>query len=82
MALVLYLTWHRSRSPFGLPVILIGGVIAAHVAFWLAGISLAEAQAVGLDLSAAAARHLHAAVERDRNRPLSLARAAGSARAI
>ena len=30
MALMLYLTWHRSRSPFGLPFILIGGVIAAH----------------------------------------------------
>ena len=43
----LYLTWHRSRSPFGLPVILIVGVIAAHVAFWLAGISPAEAQAAG-----------------------------------
>ena len=36
MALILYLTWHRSRSPFGLPVILIGGVIAAHIVFWLA----------------------------------------------
>jgi SulP family sulfate permease len=47
MALILYLTWHRSRSPFGLPAILIGGVIAAHVAFWLAGVSLAEAQASG-----------------------------------
>ena len=47
MALVLYLTWHRSRSPFGLPAILIGGVIAAHIAFWLAGISSAEAQASG-----------------------------------
>jgi SulP family sulfate permease len=47
MALILYLTWHRSRSPFGLPAILIGGVIAAHIAFWLAGISSAEAQASG-----------------------------------
>jgi SulP family sulfate permease len=47
MALVLYLTWHRSRSAFGLPVILIGGVIAAHIAFWLAGISLAQAQVSG-----------------------------------
>src|ERR1700733_15373704 len=37
MALVLYMTWHRSRSSFGLPVILVGGVIAAHVLFWLAG---------------------------------------------
>src|SRR5882757_9800862 len=32
MALILYMTWHRSRTPFGLPIILIGGVIAAHVA--------------------------------------------------
>jgi sulfate permease, SulP family len=47
MALILYLTWHRSRSPFGLPVILIGGVIAAHIAFRLLGISPAEAQASG-----------------------------------
>jgi sulfate permease, SulP family len=47
MALVLYLTWHRSRTSFGLPVILIGGIIAAHIAFWLAGISSAEAQAAG-----------------------------------
>jgi sulfate permease, SulP family len=47
MALILYLTWHRSRGSFGLPAILIGGVIAAHIAFWFAGISLAEAQASG-----------------------------------
>jgi SulP family sulfate permease len=47
MALVLYATWHRSRSPFGLPMILIGGVIIAHFAFRLAGISPAEAQAAG-----------------------------------
>jgi SulP family sulfate permease len=47
MALVLYLTWHRSRTPFGLPIILIVGVIAAHVAFYLAGISTRDAQALG-----------------------------------
>jgi SulP family sulfate permease len=47
MAIALYLTWHRSRSSFGLPAILIGGIIAAHIAFWLAGISLGEAQASG-----------------------------------
>src|SRR5712671_5390791 len=47
MALILYLTWHRSRSSFGLPVILIGGIVFAHVAFWFAGISLADAQAAG-----------------------------------
>ena len=47
MALVLYLAWHRSRSAFGLPLILVGGVIAAHLIFWLAGISLADAQASG-----------------------------------
>ncbi|WGS20657.1 MULTISPECIES: SulP family inorganic anion transporter [unclassified Bradyrhizobium] len=47
MALVLYLTWHRSRTPFGLPVILIGGVIAAHLVFWIIGISPEEARATG-----------------------------------
>jgi sulfate permease, SulP family len=47
MAVILYMTWHRSRTSFGLPVILIGGVIAAHLVFWLTGISLAEAQAAG-----------------------------------
>jgi sulfate permease, SulP family len=47
MALILYLTWHRTRTPFGLPAILIGGVIAAHIVFWLAGISPVEAQASG-----------------------------------
>jgi SulP family sulfate permease len=47
MALILYMTWHRSRSSFGLPAILIGGVIATHLVFWLAGISLSEAQAAG-----------------------------------
>jgi SulP family sulfate permease len=47
MAVVLYLTCHRSRTSFGLPAVLIGGVIAAHIVFWLAGISLAEAQAAG-----------------------------------
>src|SRR6185437_10561204 len=47
MALILYLTWHRSRSPFGLPLILIGGVIAAHLVFALAGLSPADAQIKG-----------------------------------
>ena len=47
MATVLYLTWHRSRSSFGLPVLLVLGILLAHLAFWLAGISLAEAQAAG-----------------------------------
>jgi sulfate permease, SulP family len=47
MAVILYTTWHRSRTSFGLPAILIGGVIAAHLMFWLTGISLADAQAAG-----------------------------------
>jgi SulP family sulfate permease len=47
MALVLYLTWHRTRTPFGLPVILIVGTLAAHVVFRLAGVSTTEAQALG-----------------------------------
>jgi sulfate permease, SulP family len=46
-AMASILTWHRSRSALGLPAILIGGVIAAHLAFWLTGISEAEAQAAG-----------------------------------
>ena len=47
MALVLYMTWHRSRSSFGLPAILVGGVVAAHLLFWLTGVSLTDAQAAG-----------------------------------
>jgi sulfate permease, SulP family len=47
MALVLYSTWHRSRSSFGLPLILVSGVIVAHIAFWLAGVSPTEGQAAG-----------------------------------
>ncbi|MGJ4941182.1 SLC26A/SulP transporter family protein [Bradyrhizobium sp. HKCCYLS1011] len=47
MALLLYSTWHRSRNPFALPVILIAATLAAHVAFWLAGISPMDAQALG-----------------------------------
>ncbi len=47
MALVLYLTWHRSRTSFGLPMILVVGVVAAHLAFWLSGVSLDEARAMG-----------------------------------
>ncbi|MGJ4888283.1 SLC26A/SulP transporter family protein [Bradyrhizobium sp. HKCCYLRH3099] len=47
MALLLYLTWHRSRNPFGLPVILVSGTVAAHLGFWLSGISPADAQTMG-----------------------------------
>ncbi len=47
MALVLYATWHRSRTPFGLPAILIIGTLAAHVMFRLGGVSPTEAQALG-----------------------------------
>lgn len=47
MALVLYLTWHRSRNPFALPIILVGGVITAHLAFWVSGVSLDEAHSLG-----------------------------------
>ena len=50
MAIVLYLTWHRSRSSLGLPAILVAGILLAHLAFWLAGISVAEAQASGWTL--------------------------------
>jgi SulP family sulfate permease len=47
MAIVLYMTWHRSRSSFGLPAILVGGIVTAHVLFWLAGLSPVEAQVAG-----------------------------------
>lgn len=47
MALVLYLTWHRSRSPAGLPLILVAGVALGHVGFRIAGVSVAEAQDIG-----------------------------------
>ena len=47
MALLLYLTLHRSHNLFGLPVILVAGTLAAHLAFWLAGISPTEARAMG-----------------------------------
>lgn len=47
MALVLYLTWHRSRHPLRLPLILIGGVVATHLAFWIIGISPEQARATG-----------------------------------
>ena len=47
MALILYLTWHRSRNSFALPVILVGGVIIGHILFFFAGISPLDAQAAG-----------------------------------
>ncbi len=47
MALVIYLIWHRSRSPFGLPIILIAGITVAHLLFWVIGITPEEAHAAG-----------------------------------
>jgi SulP family sulfate permease len=47
MAIILYLTWHRSRSSFALPAILVGGIATAHLLFWLFGLSPTEAQAAG-----------------------------------
>jgi SulP family sulfate permease len=47
LALAIYLVWHRSRNPLALPAILIAGVIAAHIGFHIAGISVIEAQALG-----------------------------------
>jgi sulfate permease, SulP family len=47
MALILNLTRHRWRHSLGLPIVLIGGVIAAHLAFWIFGLSPQEAQASG-----------------------------------
>lgn len=47
LAFTIYLTWHRSRNPLALPAILLAGVIVAHMAFRVAGISLEQAQALG-----------------------------------
>ncbi|MBC7575929.1 MAG: SLC26A/SulP transporter family protein [Tardiphaga sp.] len=47
LALTIYLTWHRSRNPLALPAILVAGVVAAHVGFLIAGMTVAEAQAMG-----------------------------------
>ncbi len=79
MALTLYLTWHRSRNPFGLPIILIGGVIAAHIAFRLFGISPAEAQASGWTFQAPPRISFMLPWSARWNHPLSLVHIAGSA---
>ena len=47
LALVLYLTWHRSRTPAALPIILVGGVIIAQLAFWAWGITPEQARVTG-----------------------------------
>lgn len=47
LAGAIYLTWHRSRNPLALPAVLACGVIAAHVAFWIAGMSIKDAQVLG-----------------------------------
>ena len=82
MALVLYATWHRSRSSFGLPMILIGGVIVAHIAFRLASISPAEAQAAGWTFQAPPADSLYVALDGQRTHALSLALAVRSFRRL
>lgn len=47
VALVIFAIWHRSRKPLALPAILLAGIIAAHLAFRIAGVSIVEAQAMG-----------------------------------
>ena len=47
LAFTIYLTWHRSRNPLALPALLIAGVVATHIVFNFAGISLEQAQALG-----------------------------------
>jgi len=47
LAFMIYLTWHRSRNPLALPAILVAGMVATHIVFRLAGISLEQAQALG-----------------------------------
>lgn len=55
VALALYLSLRRTRSPFVLPGILIAGIAAAHLAFALTGVTLAEARADGWMFKAPAA---------------------------
>lgn len=47
LAFMIYLMWHRSRNPLALPAILVGGIVMAHIAFHVAGISMEQAQALG-----------------------------------
>lgn len=47
VALTIYVVWHRSRKPLALPMILLAGIIIAHLVFKFAGISVAEAQVMG-----------------------------------
>ena len=47
LAFTIYLTWHRSRNPLALPALLIAGVVATHIVFNFAGISVEQAQALG-----------------------------------
>ncbi|EGP08993.1 hypothetical protein CSIRO_1154 [Bradyrhizobiaceae bacterium SG-6C] len=47
LALAIYLIWHRSRNPLALPAILVGGIVVAHIAFTLAGLSLEQIQGLG-----------------------------------
>lgn len=47
VALTIYAIWHRSRQPMALPLILVGAIIVAHIAFRISGISIIEAQASG-----------------------------------
>jgi SulP family sulfate permease len=47
LAVALYLIWHRSGNSLGLPAVLIGGVVIAHIAFRLTGMSPAQAQSAG-----------------------------------
>jgi len=47
LALAIYLVWHRSRNPMALPAILLAGVVAAHIGFRMAGMSVTDAQSTG-----------------------------------
>jgi SulP family sulfate permease len=47
VAVTIYIVWHRSRKPLALPIILIASVMAAHLVFKIAGVSVIEAQAMG-----------------------------------
>ena len=54
MALALYLTWHRTRTSFGLPAMLVGGVIVGAYRFLAGGLHRGRSAGVGMDISTAA----------------------------
>lgn len=57
-ALAIYLSLDRFQQPLLLPAILVGGLIAAHIGFAIAGISIPQAEAMGWTFRPPPAAHL------------------------